>query len=155
MCNQTGSMREPDPSTDGAPDVSSADGRHSQTQDPQTDRRVLIVDDDPDVAQLVADVLGEEGWNTVTTHSTHDALELLHSECYSLVIADLLMPDGGGRRLLEENRSMAQSAPVLIMSGTIDIGGQSVESLGAAHCLSKPFTINRLIHAANAAAGLA
>ena len=44
---------------------------------------------------------------------------------------------------------------VLIMSGTIDIGGQSVTSLGAAHCLSKPFTINRLIDAANHAAGLA
>jgi len=153
--NQTGSTGEPAPLTDEALGVSPADERHLQTDAPQVDRRVLIVDDDPDVAQLVADVLGEEGWSTVTTHSTHDALELLHAECYSLVIADLLMPDGGGRRLLEENRSMEQSAPVLIMSGTIDIGGQSVTSLGAAHCLSKPFTINRLIDAANHAAGLA
>lgn len=117
-------------------------------------RSVLIVDDEPDVGQLVADVLNEEGWEATTVCSTHEALQLLRSQSYRLVIADLLMPDGGGRRIMEEISTLPRAVPVLIISGTIDLGKDSIMQMGAVQCLAKPFTINQIIEAAAKAAGL-
>ena len=117
-------------------------------------RSVLIVDDEPDVGQLVADVLNEEGWDATTVCSTQEALQLLRSHSYRLVIADLLMPDGGGRRIMEEISTLQRAVPVLIISGTIGLGKDSICEMGAVHCLAKPFTINQIIEAAAEAAGL-
>lgn len=81
--------------------------------------KVLVVDDDPEIRQLVSDVLEEEGYRTRTLGSGAEVLERLDdpSEMPDAMILDLMMPDVDGYEVLEGLRSnLLQEFPVLIVS---------------------------------------
>lgn len=60
--------------------------------------RVLVVDDEPDIGELIQDILAEVGYETTQTTSAEDALKRLQSEQFDLIISDFKMPgiDGAG-----------------------------------------------------------
>ncbi len=62
---------------------------------------VLVVDDEPEVGELIAEILSRDGYVTTMANSGPEALKLLAAESYSVVLSDLKMPDMGGPRLLE------------------------------------------------------
>lgn len=58
-------------------------------------RRVLFVEDEPDIAEVVADALSSEGFEVCVAANGRDALELLHTGIpFDSVITDVSMPDG-------------------------------------------------------------
>jgi len=109
----------------------------------QTGRRILIVEDEPIVADMVAKILDGPHDKFSTTGSIKETEKLLSEKTFDLMILDRLLPDGDGVQLfrkLKESPSLKQ-LPVLILSGK-DYASERVEGLelGADDYLAKPFS---------------
>ncbi|SAI56413.1 nitrogen regulation protein NR(I) [Bordetella ansorpii] len=81
--------------------------------------KILIVDDEPLIAELLQDRLEAEGFEVVTQHNGLDALQTMLTLRPDLVISDLMMPSMGGVPMLtamQENAYLADT-PVILMSG--------------------------------------
>ncbi len=74
---------------------------HQETRRHRTDTRVLVVDDEIDVAELIAEILKKEGFRVDLVHSGVEALDRLARNPYDLLLSDLNMPDLDGRGLYE------------------------------------------------------
>ena len=104
--------------------------------------RILVVDDEADVCGLVRDCLAGHGYEVEGVGNTHEALALVDSGQFDLIISDLLMPGGGGKAILQAALELPTPPPVIVMTGRIEehLEAQIMES-GAAACLSKPFRV--------------
>jgi PAS domain S-box-containing protein len=69
-------------------------------------RRILVVDDEPDVAELIANILETEGHDVEIAHGGLAGLEALGQHDYDLIISDLRMPDLDGRSLWERAETL-------------------------------------------------
>lgn len=109
---------------------------------------VLLVEDDPDIRDIVQDVLEAEGYDVVPASHGKQALEFLNdvrnTEPPALVILDMMMPLVDGRHVLEAIRSDAtlSSVPVVVMSAVAH-----EKPVGAAAFLRKPFSLDTLFDA--------
>src|SRR5580700_5643108 len=83
----------------------------------ETGPRVLIVDDELEMAEMIADELGDRGYRALALSSGREALDRLRRETYDALITDLRMPDADGLRLLRESRALDPSRPVIVMTG--------------------------------------
>ena len=63
---------------------------------------VLVVDDESDVSELIAEVLSRDGYQVTTAGSGIEALQQLSKSRFALMLSDLKMPDMDGRRLSEQ-----------------------------------------------------
>jgi two-component system cell cycle response regulator CpdR len=81
-------------------------------------RTVLIVDDDPDVLDVLADMLEDLGCQVVCARGGAEALELLNrTESVSILITDINMPAMDGHELAERARQVRPSLKILQLSG--------------------------------------
>lgn len=76
-------------------------GEAARTRTAPTSGKVLIVDDEKDVAELNGEILQREGYDVDVTNSVGAALALMRSHDYDLVLSDLSMPEGDGRALYD------------------------------------------------------
>ncbi|HEX6740146.1 MAG TPA: response regulator [Vicinamibacteria bacterium] len=109
---------------------------------------VLVVDDEPDTAELVRDTLRHEGLHTVVAHDGRQALDVVDRRRPDLVILDIMMPELSGFEVLEALGRQAETAdiPVLILSGRGDDEDvRRALALGARRYMSKPFAVRELI----------
>jgi DNA-binding NtrC family response regulator len=86
--------------------------------DPAEKRRILIVDDEPALAELVRAWIKEEGHTAVMAHSADDALALLAVRKFDILLTDIVMPgqlDGIG--LAQEASVLCPAMKILLMSG--------------------------------------
>lgn len=109
-------------------------------------RCTLIVDDDAIHAQMLVEGLFEAGWDAAAATRVAQALGLLQSGGYSLVVSDILMPDGDGFDLLRRVRTVENPVPVILMSsfGTGATPQQAAAAGAFAH-LAKPFSLEVLL----------
>ncbi|HKV48105.1 MAG TPA: ATP-binding protein [Candidatus Acidoferrales bacterium] len=109
--------------------------------------RILIVEDEPTVAQLLVDVLSEEGHEAEATVDGRDGLSRISRKDYDMVICDLRMPRLDGRAFYEAlaNTNSALRNRILFITGdTIARGTQEfLRSTGMPH-LSKPFLVEEV-----------
>ncbi|MEM1110092.1 MAG: sigma-54 dependent transcriptional regulator [Planctomycetota bacterium] len=117
--------------------------------------RILIVDDDPIVADSLADVLRDEGHDTATAHDGREALALIDEvqDKFNLLITDLNLPRCGGMELLKELKHRnSDIVPIVITGfGKIETAVHAVK-LGAADYLTKPLVDDELRLAVSKAA---
>jgi CheY-like chemotaxis protein len=113
-------------------------------------RQILIVDDDPDVRDAVADVLIDEGYGVTGVSSGREALLHLRDHMLpSLILLDMMMPEMDGwllRQELKKSPDLA-SIPVVILSGHGDVRDAAL-ALGAVDYLRKPLRIDSLLEIA-------
>jgi CheY-like chemotaxis protein len=114
-----------------------------------TDRRrpVLVVDDDPDILEVVGDILALHGVRFMTAGDGAGALQALRDSTeFGLVLLDLRMPQISGEEVLAEMRRDPQLAavPVVVISGNY-FARDEIASLGADDSLVKPLDIKRLM----------
>jgi DNA-binding response OmpR family regulator len=107
--------------------------------------RILIVDDDEDLFQLVSQFLEPEGFRVEGAHDGPHGLERALSGDYSLVVLDIMLPDMGGLEVLRHLRQKS-SVPVLILTAR----GEDVDrivglEIGADDYLPKPFNPRELL----------
>lgn len=108
--------------------------------------RILIVDDEFEMAVMLAEELGERGYVTVALRSAHDALARLRRETFDAVITDLRMPGVDGLTLLAASQALDPSRPVILMTahGAVDTALEA-SRLGGFHYITKPFSPGRLV----------
>lgn len=118
---------------------------------------ILVVEDDPAIANIICDVLTEEGYRCVTAKSVAGALQLLENVTPALITLDLGLPGVGGGILLHRLRAnvLTSAIPVVIISAERVIETQLRAASQAV--IAKPFGIDQLIatvrHVLDAGAG--
>jgi CheY-like chemotaxis protein len=109
--------------------------------------RILIIEDDSDVRDLVADILDSEGYLVGCAAHGREALDLLRrSPPPDLILLDLKMPVMDGREFRKHQcRDPAlASIPVVIVSAEADVRHVS-QCLGVRDCLAKPMNVDGLL----------
>lgn len=109
---------------------------------------ILVVDDDHELRETVAEVLGDSGFEVATARDAESALELLNGRTFRLVLLDLVMPGMGGMAALPLFRRRAP-ATRLVMITAFSTVSNAVEAmrLGASDYITKPFKIDELLSA--------
>ena len=108
--------------------------------------RVLVVDDERDMAESCAFLLDRAGYQTTTAFSGPEALEEIARQSFSLVITDLRMPGMSGLRLLDEVKARDPDVEVLVITGFPEIEtAVSAIKRGAWDYITKPFVEPDLI----------
>lgn len=113
----------------------------------QVEPDVLIVDDQPDVRETLADILELEGYRVATAANGKEALEQLRSQPLPhVILLDLRMPvmDGQTFRKAQQGAPALAVIPVVVISGEGDVG-ESAKALDAVGHLTKPFDIEQLL----------
>jgi two-component system chemotaxis response regulator CheY len=111
--------------------------------------RVLVVEDEDTIGQVVVDALADEGYEVRRARNGREALELLQGWLPRLILLDLMMPVMDGWAFRAEQRRRAGDAagvPVIVLSGAREARARAAE-LGAVEALSKPFDLNQVIAA--------
>ena len=80
-------------------------------------KKLLIIDDDPDIREMFEDLFGEEGFQVLMADSGELGLEMFESESVDLILCDLIMPGIGGMEVLRKIRKKDQEIPCLMLSG--------------------------------------
>jgi two-component system copper resistance phosphate regulon response regulator CusR len=108
--------------------------------------RILFVEDDPEIAEYVAQGLREEGFLVEQALNGHDGAHALASSNWDLVILDWWLPGPDGYALLKGFREAGKTTPVLFLTAR-DTVQQRVEGLnaGADDYLCKPFAFEELL----------
>jgi len=108
--------------------------------------RVLVVDDELEMAAMIADEFGDRGYSAVALRSGREAIERLTHEHFDAVVTDLRMPGVDGMALLRASRALDPSRPVIVMTGhgAIDTALEAATQ-GAFHYLTKPFSPVHLV----------
>jgi len=109
--------------------------------------RILVVDDEKVIREILADFLNMEGYVVHTVEDGVEAMKELHRRSYNLVISDLKMPNMGGLELIQ--KITEESLPVLtvIMTGfgTVETAIEAMKK-GAYDYILKPFKVEEVIH---------
>jgi DNA-binding NtrC family response regulator len=107
--------------------------------------KLLIVDDEQGMRQLLSIVFGREGHEVRTAENGRRGLEMLREERADLIISDVKMPDMGGIELLRAARELLPDVVVVMMTAfaTVDTAREAFK-LGADDFITKPFDIDEL-----------
>jgi len=106
--------------------------------------RVLIVDDDRDMCEAIADGLEARGYHATAVASGTEAMMKL-GEPFDALVTDLRMPGVDGLELVASSRKIAPDRPVIVMTAfsAVDTAVESIRR-GAYHYLTKPFKLDEL-----------
>lgn len=108
--------------------------------------RVLIVDDDPHFLRILHRILSSEKFVVAATSNSCEALGLLRSSNFELVICDLRMPDCDGLNLLQAVRSAGNRTPVIILTAYDDVDTYlEAVNAGASEYLNKSIKSDELV----------
>ena len=115
------------------------------------ERRILVVEDDADIAEAMVAILEGEGYVVVHASDGEEALRILRDGLQpSLIVLDLLMPRMDGlqfRRVQQSDRSIS-GVPVVVVSGVAYLVNE-IRSMGVARCFTKPVDVDALLRAVN------
>ena len=103
-------------------------------------RKVLVVDDEEDFADVLSRYLEKSGMECATASSGKEALKMLEEQQFDLILSDILMPGMSGLDMLTELQNRNVQAPVIVMSayGSLDTAVEAIKK-GAYDYVSKPF----------------
>ena len=106
-------------------------------------KRILIVDDEKNIASSLKGILSDEGYDVSMTGDGMEALELIQKDPPDLVLLDIWLPGMDGIEVLKTLKTYSPGVEVLIMSGhgTIDTAVKATK-LGAQDFIEKPFSSN-------------
>lgn len=101
--------------------------------------RILVVDDEPNILALFERVLGKEGYEVVCASSGEQAVGLIETEWFDLVISDLKMPGIDGLELLKKTQALIPGIPFILLTayGTVESAVAAIKE-GAHDYLTKP-----------------
>ncbi len=110
-----------------------------------TSARLLVVDDEPSMLDMLTLLFADEGYAVETARSTEEARRVLAHGGLDLVLCDIMMPDGNGLDLLREIKTSNPDAPVIMMTAyTSTKSAIDAMKLGAYDYISKPFDVDEL-----------
>jgi DNA-binding NtrC family response regulator len=107
--------------------------------------RILIIDDDPGMVQVISDICQERGHSTVAFNSGAKAIENMASHSPQLIITDVRMEKVGGFDVLKEAKEVLPGTPVIMITAykQIEVAIEAMK-LGAHDYITKPFKVDEL-----------
>jgi CheY-like chemotaxis protein len=121
--------------------------------------RILIIDDEPRILSLLREMLESAGHLVVEAQDGAVALrwwrDHSHEQTIDLIITDILMPEKDGIEVIQQIRQLAPNTKVIAISGHSEVVRipflEVAKRLGAVRTISKPFTMQTLLNAVQAA----
>ena len=114
-------------------------------------KKVLIIDDEIDIADNIKAILEDEGYEATISHDSSDAFNQISNNVFSLIILDVWLDNSelDGIGILKKLREV-DSTPVIVISGhgNIDMAVKAIKD-GANEFIEKPFTTERLLLSVN------
>ncbi len=108
--------------------------------------RLLIADDEINLAKALQAVLEDAGYNCDVCFDGNSAIRLISQEIYDGLILDIMMPEKNGYEVLNQIRKQKNDIPVLLLSALNEVDDKVTGfDLGANDYLSKPFSTKELI----------
>lgn len=112
--------------------------------------RILVIDDDRDLTEMLVEYLGPEGFNVDVAHNGEEGLQQANSGEHSLIVLDVMLPEINGFEVLRRLRTRS-TCPVIMLTAR----GQEVDRIvglevGADDYLGKPFSARELLARMNA-----
>ena len=112
---------------------------------PVEKQKILIVDDDPSILELLNQLFQRKGYECRTAENGKKALELLETSPFTIVITDLIMPKIDGLELLKMVKESWPDTDVIVMTGyTKNFTYTDVIRAGASDFVHKPFTLDEI-----------
>lgn len=114
--------------------------------------RILIVDDEDSIREVLQDILEDEGHQVVTAENAAAARSVFEASRFNLILLDIWMPDVDGISLLKEWQANGNQSPVVMISGhgTVETAVEAIQ-LGAYDFLEKPLSTAKLLITVNRA----
>lgn len=109
-------------------------------------KSILIVDDEPDIREILEYEFNDRGYKTFAAESINTAQSILTKHKIDIVLTDVRMPDGSGIKLLKYiMKHTQQHVPkVILVTGYADISEEEAREIGATAILSKPIDYDEL-----------
>lgn len=114
-------------------------------------KRILCVDDEPEMVELLRLILGRKGYEILGAYSGREALDTLEHESVDLVLLDLMMPEMDGWEVVRRMRGKDSTASIPII--VVTAKSQNVDRVLGLHIvkvddyITKPFTPRELLDA--------
>ena len=113
---------------------------------PRPEARLLVVEDDPGIADLLAGALSFAGFDVRTAATAGEALREVAASPPDLVVLDIMLPDGDGFDVLRRIRGQGSGLPVLFLSARDGVADRVAGlTLGAADYVVKPFSVEEVL----------
>ena len=109
-------------------------------------KRVLVVDDDPQVSDLIGEILARGGYRADTASNGREALDHIYRNRPDALLIDLGLPGAQGWRLLDACRRKPELTPIALVATSADVDEAHLATrLGARGQLVKPFGISAVL----------
>lgn len=108
--------------------------------------RVLVIDDEEGVCELLRDVLENAGYEVIVAYTAEEGMEALINFAPDTVLLDIKLPDDNGIKVMEKIKDRGSAVPIILMTafGTTEIAIQAMKE-GAHDYLNKPLNLDELI----------
>lgn len=107
--------------------------------------KILIVDDETAIAELISDVLVDEGFETEIKNDGYSAIEAINSKKYDLILLDVMMPNLSGIELCNKVRDTVSCPIVFVTAKNQTLDKLLGLEIGADDYITKPFVIEELV----------
>lgn len=108
--------------------------------------RVLFVDDETSLSQLVSTALAYEGWRVTTASDGERALHAYRTERPDVVVLDIMLPDIDGIEVLGRMRALGRSTPTLFLTAKDSVDDRIAGlAAGGDDYMTKPFSLEELV----------
>jgi DNA-binding response OmpR family regulator len=118
----------------------------------ESKKKVLIVDDEPQIGKIYGLKLKLSGFEVTSTVSGAEAIELVRNQKFDIMLLDVLMPDVTGMDVLDSVREFSQ-IPIILFTARPDIF-EIGKSFGATDYISKPINPEQLVKKINTVLGI-
>jgi two-component system KDP operon response regulator KdpE len=113
--------------------------------EPRTNTCVLVVEDDPNIVDLIRANLAVRGFDTVVSTDGRRALQLLETEAPDIVLLDLMLPGADGLELCRQIRERSTVGVIVVSARGGERDKVSALNVGADDYMTKPFSIEELL----------
>lgn len=107
---------------------------------------ILIVEDNPDMRELFAEVLSESGYKCLSASNGEEAMDIMDEDVIDLVVADIMMPKMNGYELIKALRDAKYEIPILIVTAKDQFDDMQMGfKLGCDDYMIKPINVKELV----------
>lgn len=108
--------------------------------------QALVVDDEPNLAELLSAALRYEGWDVITSNDGKEAVELAEKNRPDIIVLDVMLPELSGFEVLHRIRSFDSKVPILFLTAKDQVEDRVHGiNVGADDYVTKPFSLEELV----------
>ncbi|HHW37694.1 MAG TPA: response regulator transcription factor [Bacillales bacterium] len=108
-------------------------------------KKVLVVDDEHNLREMIASYLQNEGYETLEAENGNSAVQTIKNDQIDIVLLDIMMPEMDGYEALKEIRAIQRKLPVIMLTAKTDEIDKIVGlEMGADDYITKPFSLREL-----------